>query len=186
MRELFSQDWVEGSFRAGMITVHPRSEVQFTFSSERIPIYAVHFIGRAFICPDSLGLDRKPSCPACGTISRRVLGWAVSGTERYVQVIELGQPTLEAFDRARKECSVQSLTGTRWNFSRSVAKRPLWPKFIGIDPTASRSPISDQVIMKAFCRLHGLESPSADLIWDQFANRIVEQCHRKLARQLVG
>jgi hypothetical protein len=178
-------DVIEGSFRCGIVRVNGGGNVNFVFSAERIPVYEIHFIGRGFICPDSLGLDGPKSCPACGHHAKRMLGLAVSGTERFIQFLELGRPSIDRLDAIRRETDLRTITGTRWNFSRSSNKRPLLPTYAGIDPTASRTPISDTALMKAICRLYMLPSPEPSWDWSTFGGRISEHLHRQLRRQML-
>lgn len=186
MNDLFEMDVVEGSFRVGLIRLKSGEQHRITFSSERLPVYEIHFIGRGFICPDSLGLGGPKSCPACGVHAKRLLGLGITGTERYIQFVEFGAPSLGSIDAQRRESSLLSITGTKWWIGRRSNKRPLEVKYEGLDPTASRAPISDTAIMRAICRLYMLPNPSASWAWSEFGARIAETLHRQIRRQLLA
>lgn len=179
MDTLFDLDFVDASLRVGIIKFAPGQSATVCLSSERVPVYEVHFIGRAFICPGD-------GCPACGTVAKRMHGFAVSGHCSNVQLVELGRPTILRMDEVRREKQITQLLGTTWRFSRSSHKRPLLPECIASTPGQLASTVSDQALMRAITRLYGLPSPGRDWTWDTFPSRIRETLHRQLRRALLG
>lgn len=165
--------------RVSIAKINAPQSHSFIFSSERFPVYEIHFIGRAFICPGD-------GCAACGVVSKRLHGLGVSGTNRHVTFVEFGAPSIVRLDAIRREMDLQKIIGSRWTVNRPSNKRPLQVCFVGFEPSSTYEVISDQTLMRAISRLYSVPSPESSWCWDTYAERIKESLHRQIKKALLA
>lgn len=175
---LFGLDFEVENTKVTLIRPELRRPFQFTFSSPVVLTYAVHFIGRAFICPGG------SLCPACGTVSKRTLSLVAAGNEDNVALCEIGAQTLVELERIAATNNLENLHGSSWRFCRTIAKRPLAVEFVGLRPADQRQMITEHKFLLCFAKLFSLPRPTVGANQSLYAESIRTVLAEKLTRHL--
>lgn len=176
---LFDSDFTTAGRRYSLIRPETGRELKFEFSSDLVLHYAIHFAGKAFLCPG------EESCPACGTLGKRVLSMIFTGNEQHVGMLEVGLSTMSQLQCIARDNSILNLSGTRWSFLRRLARRPLIPVLSGIAPLPDRSSVSTVAALSGFAKIFGMPMPFDYETPDVFAARAREGLCKKLSEYLL-
>lgn len=160
---LFDEMFRLGDTKVTLIRPILRQPFDFTVTSKQMVHYAIHFLGRALLCPG------EEYCPVCGTIARRNLSLLIGGTDNHLGLLEVGAATLSGVDAEIRRNSLLSILGSRWQFCRMVAKRPLQVSFKGVLPADQIREVSSEMALRAFAKLFQLPRPDAGMSTAMFA-----------------
>jgi hypothetical protein len=161
--------------------VRPSLNQPFSFriTSNTVLNYAIHFIGTALVCPGA------ESCPACGTIGKRVLSLLVGGSNLGINLLEVGQPTMAEMAAIKNQHSMMTLKDSTWSFVRLKAKRPLIPTLVQVQSEKPSVGVADQSIMRAFSKLFNLPAPQQHHDIESYQQYVQDSMIKKLKSALV-
>lgn len=177
---LFDETFRLGDTKVRLVRPELRRPFRFTVTSEQMIHYAIHFIGRAFICPG------EEVCPACGTVNKRSLSMLCGGSDQDIAVLELAAPTLACIDAEVRKNDLKGLLGTRWEFCRLIAKRPLSVNFAGMMSPDCFTQLSSALVLRAFAKLFSLPNPDKFSDHRSYAASIEPVLVLKLKAALLG
>jgi hypothetical protein len=177
---LFDQGVSDSQGRVSINRILGGQSNEIVIGSDRIAHFAIHYFGRAYICP-----GKRAGCPACGRSPSRFLALLCSGVPGHTMLTEIGQATLDIIVRAKDTKSIERYAGTKWKLSRSATKRPLFATYIETVPTSRYFQVPDRDFISAIARIYSLPRPSVGTTWETWPEQVGQSLVENLERCFV-